>query len=180
MDVAEEMLQSRGFNAFSYADVAREVGIRKASIHYYFASKGDLGVALVRRYRERFDRWVNKIEQKGLTPEEKLAAYFQIFGDIVCAGKKICMNGILSAEFNALPESVQKELKRLMNDQHLFLKNVLEEGRKAGVFRAGDTVDHQAVWIGAAIQGGVQIARTFNNPALFETVVQQIRAAIVK
>ena len=47
LDVAERLVQLRGYNAFSYADVAKAVGIRKASLHYHFATKGDLGLALV-------------------------------------------------------------------------------------------------------------------------------------
>ena len=49
LDVAEELLRTRGFNAFSYADVAAELGITKASLHYHFPGKGELGNALVNR-----------------------------------------------------------------------------------------------------------------------------------
>ncbi len=54
LDVAERLVQNRGFNGFSYADVASELGISKPSLHYHFASKADLGEALMRRYGERF------------------------------------------------------------------------------------------------------------------------------
>ena len=46
MDSAQHLVQTRGYHAFSYADIAEEVGSRKASIHYYFPSKTDLGKAL--------------------------------------------------------------------------------------------------------------------------------------
>jgi len=57
LDVAQEMVQTRGYNAFSYADISAQVGIRKASIHYHFPNKSDLGKEVVARYRERFSRW---------------------------------------------------------------------------------------------------------------------------
>ncbi|MDP2026901.1 TetR/AcrR family transcriptional regulator [Sulfuriferula sp.] len=41
------MVQRRGFNDFSYADIANEVGIRKASLHHHFPTKTDLGLALI-------------------------------------------------------------------------------------------------------------------------------------
>jgi len=43
LDIAQDLIQRRGFNAFSYHDIAAPMGIRKASIHYHFPSKADLG-----------------------------------------------------------------------------------------------------------------------------------------
>ncbi|EQD50561.1 transcriptional regulator, TetR family, partial [mine drainage metagenome] len=41
IDVAQQLVQSRGFNAFSYRDLADRISIRTASIHYYFPKKDD-------------------------------------------------------------------------------------------------------------------------------------------
>ena len=54
LDVAERLVQVRGFNGFSYADVAAELKITKAALHYHFAGKAELGEALVVRYAARF------------------------------------------------------------------------------------------------------------------------------
>ena len=55
LDVAEKLVEVRGFNGFSYADVSREMNITTAALHYHFASKADLGTALIARYTSRFD-----------------------------------------------------------------------------------------------------------------------------
>jgi TetR/AcrR family transcriptional repressor of nem operon len=54
LDVAERLVQSRGFNGFSYANVAAELNITTASLHYHFPSKAELGEALIVRYSARF------------------------------------------------------------------------------------------------------------------------------
>ena len=54
LDIAERLVQVRGFNGFSYADVAAELGMTKASLHYHFPGKAELGRALIVRYTERF------------------------------------------------------------------------------------------------------------------------------
>ena len=41
----ERLVQSRGFNGFSYADVSAELGITKAALHYHFAGKAEMGQA---------------------------------------------------------------------------------------------------------------------------------------
>ena len=50
---AEQLMRTRGYSAFSYADLSESVGIRKASIHHHFPTKEDLGKALVEEYIER-------------------------------------------------------------------------------------------------------------------------------
>jgi len=45
LDSAEELVQRRGFNGFSYADVAGDLGVTKASLHYHFRSKAELFAA---------------------------------------------------------------------------------------------------------------------------------------
>ena len=65
LNVAEKLVQSRGFNAFSYQDVSKAVGIQKASLHYHFATKADLGVALIDRYRGNFLDALKAIETRG-------------------------------------------------------------------------------------------------------------------
>jgi len=54
LDIAERLVQTRGFNAFSYADIAAALNITKASLHYHFATKAKLGERLVERYQESF------------------------------------------------------------------------------------------------------------------------------
>lgn len=47
LDTAQDLIRHRGYSAFSYADIADRVGIRKASIHYHFAAKEDLVLSLI-------------------------------------------------------------------------------------------------------------------------------------
>ena len=54
LDVANALLIDRGYSAFSYADIASELQLTKAALHYHFAGKADLGEALISRYASRF------------------------------------------------------------------------------------------------------------------------------
>ena len=44
------LVQVTGFNGFSYADIAAELQLTKAALHYHFAGKAELGEALLARY----------------------------------------------------------------------------------------------------------------------------------
>ena len=49
-----ELIQTRGINGFSFADIAKVIDIKKASIHYYFPSKTDLIEAVLEKYSTNF------------------------------------------------------------------------------------------------------------------------------
>ncbi|UGA37463.1 TetR/AcrR family transcriptional regulator [Chromobacterium haemolyticum] len=98
LDIAEQLLLSRGFNAFSYQHISSELGVRNAAIHYHFPKKSDLGVALIQRYRRRFQRFIDQ-QQAELDPRAQLEAYFGLSDSYYLQHRQICPSGILSTEF---------------------------------------------------------------------------------
>src|SRR5579862_413483 len=81
LDVAERLVQTRGFNGFSYADIALEVGITKASLHYHFATKAELGRRLIARYTQGFEGALRSITAQLPHAAEQLRAYVKLYAD---------------------------------------------------------------------------------------------------
>src|SRR5512134_344504 len=113
MNMAEDLLQCKGFNGFSYAHIASELGVKNAAIHYHFPTKEDLSIAVIRRYRERFQLWINNSRIKDLSPEKKLDWFFSIYSDMRADKGKVCLVGSMEAEFNSIPAGLQAEVGAL-------------------------------------------------------------------
>ena len=96
LDVAERLVQTRGFNGFSYAHVAADLGVTKASLHYHFPGKAALGEALIRRYSSRFTSALARIDVERRTALERLEAYVDLYADVL-SGQRMCMCGMLAA-----------------------------------------------------------------------------------
>src|SRR5689334_23991606 len=103
LDVAERLVQTRGFTNFSYADISAELGITKASLHYHFPGKAELGQALIARYGERFAQALADIDQTVRDAHAKLEAYAELYADVL-RGNRMCMCGVLAGEYETLPE----------------------------------------------------------------------------
>ena len=97
LDVAEQLAQTRGFNGFSYADVAQKLQLTKASLHYHFPSKGDLGRALIERYHLVFGAALDDIDRQVPAADEKLRRYVGLY-DSVMSKNRMCLCGMLAAE----------------------------------------------------------------------------------
>src|ERR1700682_630937 len=83
LDVAEQLAQTRGYNGFSYADIAAPLGVTKASLHYHFPSKADLGCALIERYHRTFASALEAIDQQAEEPGKKLRQYVGLYDSVL-------------------------------------------------------------------------------------------------
>src|ERR1022692_2644720 len=93
LEVAERLVQVRGFNGFSYADVASELDINKASLHYHFPGKAELGEALIARYSARFASALKRIDRERPDARAKLDGYVSIYSGVL-RGNRMCLCGI--------------------------------------------------------------------------------------
>ena len=180
LDLAEKLIRSRSFNAFSYQDVAEGIGIRKASIHYHFPSKEDLGVALVERFRGQAVGWASTLVQRHASPLEKLDAYLNMQAENLGPRGMICPQGILGAEFNALPERVQEAYVEFLEQVQAWLASLLRKGQRQGVFRDETSPEDQAAFIQSAVQGALQLARASGKQERFHAVVKGLRSHVLK
>jgi TetR/AcrR family transcriptional regulator, transcriptional repressor for nem operon len=178
MNLAEALLQDRGFNGFSYAHIATELGVKNAAIHYHFPTKEDLACAVIQRYRDRFKLWTNNARIKDLIPEEKLNWFFHIYSDFRADNGKVCLVGSLEAEFNSIPDALKREVEGLHREMLTWLEATLSEGREAKVFNINGSPSSKAALILSSVQGALQMARALGTKK-FRDVVEQHKQVLL-
>jgi TetR/AcrR family transcriptional repressor of nem operon len=168
LEVAQTLAQSRGFNAFSYADISDAVGIRKASIHHHFPAKEDLERELVLRYRANFRVLLDTIDRDSRTVAERLEGYFALYRATLDDGA-ICLCGMMASDIAALPEVLREPLQDFFDDQIEWLAVTLNEGvrRKEWPLPKSSALQ-RAKSILATLQGGLMIARATNDPVFLD------------
>ena len=175
LDTAERLVQSRGFNGFSYADVSSELGITKAALHYHFAGKAELGESLISRYNERFDAALVAIDASEMPPADKLLAYCELYRGTL-AGQRMCLCGMLAAEYNTLGEPMREAIGRFFDHNRDWLAALLESGREAGALGFAGPVDQAAQTIIAALEGAMLVSRPYRDTAVLDAVIERLLA----
>jgi TetR/AcrR family transcriptional repressor of nem operon len=177
LDIAERLVQLRGFNGFSYADVAAELGVTKATLHYHFASKGELGEALIARYARRFADALAAVDAEVDDEREKLAAYADLYGDVL-RGQRMCLCGMLAAEYETLPEPMRRTVLRFFDDSESWLEGVLEQGRRRGTLHfIGDPRDAARLVV-SGLEGAMLVARPYGDLKRFEAAADRLLAGL--
>jgi TetR/AcrR family transcriptional repressor of nem operon len=174
MDTARAMVQAKGYNALSFREVAKDVGIKSASIHYYFPTKGDLGAALARRYTEDAVGYFEQLLTRGDDVETTFRAYADVFRAALRDDNRMCLYGIMAAEYADLPPEVRVAvdafsaanvawLTRLLAPRHPELDETALRARALAVF--------------AAIEGAQLVARGRGDIAVFDQMLAAYSAA---
>jgi len=162
LDVAERLVQERGFNGFSYADVARELGVTKAALHYHFASKAELGDALIERYAERFLDALSEVDGVPSEAPAKLRSYAQLYADVF-RDDRMCLCGMLAADYATLPDPMRERVVRFFDDNEVWLSRVLEDGRKAGTISFNGPARPVARTLIGGLEGAMLVARPYHD-----------------
>ena len=168
LDVAERLVQTRGFNGFSYADIAAELGVTKASLHYHFASKTELGRALIERYAERFRDRLEQIDADGADAPAKLEAYAEVYASVL-RDRRMCLCGMLAAEYETLPEPIRAAILRFFDESETWLADVLEQGEAEGSLSLQGSARDEARAIVSGLEGALLVARPYRDVERFET-----------
>lgn len=177
LDIAERLVQTRGFNGFSYADIAEAMKVTKASLHYHFPAKTDLGKTLIERYERNLLAALEQIDGASADAAEKLRRYVAIYGDVL-GEQRMCLCGMLAAEFGTLPEPMREALRHYFDANERWLARVLQQGKRAGTLGFSGTAAGAAQALIGSLEGAMMLARSYGEPARFKAASDRLLAEL--
>ncbi len=175
LDVAERLMQTRGFNAVSYADIAKALHVTNASLHYHFPTKSDLGSELIERYVAVFTQALIDIDNTSRDAAVKMRRYVDLYGDVLRANR-ICLCGMLAAEFATLPKPMQAGLKRFFDANETWLIAVLEDGRATACLNFTGKPNERAHCMLGSLEGAMILARSYGQTERFDASAGRLLA----
>lgn len=170
---AKRTAQAHGYGGLNFRDLAAEVGIKAASIHYHFPSKADLGAAVARRYWEDTAAALEAMLAETQDPLRCLHRYPDVFRKALENGNRMCLCSFMAAEHDDLPDAVKREVQAFADVNVAWLSKVLSAAAPAG----SEESDRRARAIFAAIAGAQLLARSRSDLSLYDALIDSYRAA---
>ncbi len=177
LDVAERLVQIRGFNAFSYADVGGELGLTNAALHYHFPSKAELGEALIARYAIRFMGALADIDESFSDPLGKLDAYTGLYAGVL-RSQRMCLCGMLAADYETISAGMQGAVADFFERNERWLAGVLKQGRDDGIVNFPGSPLEEARSIVSGLEGAMLIARSVGDIKRFKSAASHLLTAL--
>lgn len=173
---ADALIREKGYNAFSFVDIAQVVGIKKPSIHHHFPHKTDLGIAVIEFHIKGLEQIQQASQEK--TATEKLDRFFSIYTDIKYQNK-ICIVGSLSTDYNTLEPQVQEKIKEFSDAFLAWVTGILKEGRQEGIFHFDESPRTRAILIIAGMMAIVKLSRLTGEKD-FSLIKKTLRQGLLK
>lgn len=172
IDSARYLIQTRGYNGFSYADVAEQVQVRKASIHHHFPAKSDLARAVVEESRALIVAQTRTLDGGAFDPEEQLRFYTGYWEKCIAdASAPFCVAGMLASELPTLPADLADQVRAHFRDLSNWLETVLTKGAQLGLFELQGPARLEAESFMSIVYGAMLTARAYGEPKVFAEIV---------
>jgi TetR/AcrR family transcriptional repressor of nem operon len=179
LDIAEFLIQTRGYSAFSYQDIAAKLDIRKASIHYHYPTKAELGCAVVERYVTTFEQALAQMSGDPVKSSNDIFEFFtQPFFAFAKTPDRICLCGALAGEILALPPVLRELVDEFFVRQQAWLTRLLKRGLADGSFRFSQPPAKMARTIFGALHGALLVKRATGHATGLRDVVSVINAQL--
>jgi len=174
--IAMELIQTKGYSAISYQDISDRLGIRKASIHYHFPAKTDLGIAAIEAYAAGLQSYLQEVAgDERLTTAALFDHYCGPFLQLAAAPDTICLCGALAGEILALPKAMRPSVKAFFEMHEAWIEAMLVRGVARGEVSPDVDPRRVARTVFAALQGALLVQRAAGGAGRLEAVVATIR-----
>jgi TetR/AcrR family transcriptional regulator, transcriptional repressor for nem operon len=166
------LIVARGYNGFSYADIADVVGIRKASIHHHFPSKVDLVTTLLSRYREETAAGVLRLENSIPHALDQLRAYLEYWKTCISdASAPFCVCALLASELPVLPDEVALEIRAHFRFLSGWMAALFARGLQQGAMALSHAPQVEAEILMATVHGAMLSARAYGDAGIFGAIM---------
>lgn len=169
INLADELIRTKGFNAFSYADIAETMEIRNAAIHYHFPTKEDLGVQVIEAELERIAQ--HRQEWSGLPADEQIKKIMEGFFDKSRKGV-ICLTSSLAASFDTLGPVMQQKVQQLCESFLHWIATCLERGREEMTLHFQGKAYDRALLLLSGLLSSLLLSRVLGD-TLFDRMMDQ-------
>lgn len=176
VETARQLFWTRGFEATSIADVLREAGVNSGSLYYFFRTKEELLLAVLKSYTRLLHPAVmDPAFEKVSGPIERvfavLGGYRQMLERTEC--RQGCPIGNLALEMSEKSEAVREAVAENFEGWRLAIRQcLLDAGR--GLPMELDR-DRLATFILTVMEGGVMQARAHRSLEPFDACVAMLK-----
>ncbi len=177
IELGENLIRTKGYNAFSYQDISTELGIKNAAVHYYFPTKENLGTSIVKTNIQRFEEMVDNMHSRGFDEWKQLDTFIKIYIKSH-REQKLCIVGSLGPDFNTLNETTQIELVKMTEIILKWLTNILNSGKEKKVFVFNDEPKDKATVIFSSLVASLQLSRIMDKldyKSICQAVVEDLK-----
>lgn len=170
LNLAERLIRTKGYNAFSYRDISSPLNIRNAAVHYHFPTKQDMGNAVIERNRKNLQAFAESFQNE--PPKDQLLKFIEVYSRSR-EDNLVCFMGAMGSSFESLPEEMRNQLTIASLEIRNWLCGVLEKGLRENDFSFSESIEEKADSIITSLMASLILSKVTEKDIL-NNVIQSI------
>lgn len=130
LESAAQVFCQKGYNGASMADIAKAVGLQKATLYHHFGSKQDILAELLDRAMAIVSENMAQVLQQDSPPDEKLKTAMRTYLQVLC--EQPDLSSVLLLEYRALEKDQYKKHIHNRDKFEKMWRDLVEEGIDSG------------------------------------------------
>ena len=178
LETASKLIHARGYGNTSVSDILAESGITKGVLFYYFATKEDLGFAVLERLAEQFKHTLTtQIFRPELKPIDQIHTLFdfevKLFKEKgTCSG---CPFGNLASELADHHEKFRKKIADFLIFWENMIRTALDKAKQDGTLRPDLDSQSAAAFILSSMEGALILMRAKQDISPLVQTTEQLK-----
>lgn len=173
------VLVAKGFHNTSINDILVATGVKKGNLYYYFASKEELGLAVLEDAKEEFITFLDN----ALHGDDPIAKILNSCDAIFQELKKRnfvggCLFGNTALEMSDSNENFARVIRQVFAIWTDQIAGLLDEAREEGVLDSAIPDRLLAKTIVATLEGGIMMSRVSKNEQDLEDCLRALKAIL--
>ncbi len=180
LDACQALILQKGFSATSINDICKATGLTKGAFFYHYASKDELGKAVMSRWSELGEQIMSSVV--GADPVETLFGCIDLMvSSATQSGNAVgCVVGEISQESGPSNSMLAEVAASSFDGAHArFQQMITDAADHLGVKQASEGEFARMAWsLQAAFQGSMVVARAKQDPAVITAVLNDYKQSL--
>ncbi len=177
LTLAGELIQTKGYDSFTFQEIANSLGMRAASLYYHFPHKQDLGLAFLQYWSQVTLSISGQLDRSRMSPREKLRSFLGI-GYSAAQNQRVCPVSALQLDHRKFTEEMKQQLDQIELDELKLVTKILREGLESGEMQFPNDPEDQARLVLSAFKGALLYSLN-RGEEFYQKTIAQMEATLL-
>jgi TetR/AcrR family transcriptional regulator, transcriptional repressor for nem operon len=182
LEIGTDLILKNGYNNVGLNKILQEANIPKGSFYYYFKSKEDFGLQVIRYYSKNSLEFLNSyLSDTGKNPKERIISFFADMQNIYKSKdyKEGCLLGNCSLELSDLSESFSYSVANELNKWQVSFEKCIQEGQKSGAIKTDESAEDMSDFILTTWEGSLLRMKSSKNTNSISVFIKYLEKYIL-
>lgn len=182
LEIGTDLIIKNGYHNIGLNKILKEANIPKGSFYYYFKSKEDFGVQVIKYYSNKSLAILKSyLTDKSKSEKQRIISFFEDMKNVYISKdyKEGCLLGNCSIELSDFSESFSNSVaNELMNWQEIF-ETCIQEGQEKGTIKKDESASILSNLVLTMWEGALLRMKSAKNSDSIDTIILYLDKTIL-